>query len=289
MPLERISWSLVSSLDECARKTQYKYQLGLIPGGEEYAAAFGTAVHLGLGAYYKSGRSVAEAKRVFEQAWTPHEGKDSKEIRTFEKGYELLDAYDRLFLEEPWVFVGGEQTFAIEIPGVSQLFTGIIDAFGKHTEGEAQVAIQEFKTSSSPWNFVAYPNGQMISYAYAAKSLLQKEVKRVYATMFGVFKGSKGGQQRGKSKEDAPREVINREVIDLSAWDFEEWQRDVQEASALVRRYEEANYWPKHTRSCGGYGGCPYRAICMTPPSQREFIMETSYERKDWSPLNERS
>jgi hypothetical protein len=288
MPLERISWSLVSNLDECARKTQYKYQLGLIPGGEEYQAMFGTATHLALGAYYKSGRSVAEAKRVFRDAWEPSEGKDPHGIRTLEKGYELIEAYDRLFVEEPWTFLGGEQTFAIEIPGVSQLFTGIIDAFGNHVEGEAQVTIQEFKTSTTPWNFVAYPNGQMVSYAYAAKSLLQKEVKRVYATMFGVFKGSKGGQQRGKSKDDPPREVINREVIDLSAWDFEEWQRDVREASLLVRRYEEVEYWPKRTRSCGGYGGCPYRAICMTPPSQRAFIMETSYERKEWSPLNER-
>lgn len=288
MPLERISWSLVSSLHECARKTQYKYQLGLIPSGEEYKAIFGTALHLALGTYYKSGRNILQAKYAFRDAWKEQDGKDAQGIRTMEKGYELIEAYDRLFLEEPWVFVGGEQTFAIELPSVSQLFTGIIDAFGNHTEGEAQVAIQEYKTSSTPWNFVAYPNGQLVSYAYAAKSLLQKDVKRVYATMFGVFKGSKGGQQRGKSKEDPPREVINREIVDLSDWDFSEWHQDVIEASASVRRYEDREYWPKHTRSCGGYGGCPYRGLCMTPPSQREFIMETSYERKAWSPLNER-
>ena len=115
---------------------------------------------------------------------------------------ELIEARDRLFREEPWEWIAGEQLFSIDVPGVPIPYMGFIDGFGRDLEGQKKFSLMEEKTNTKPWLFNAHPNGQIIGYAYVARSLFEQDVRRVRVTMAGIYKSSEGGRLPPKKKGD---------------------------------------------------------------------------------------
>lgn len=283
--IEAVDSTILGTLDECPRKCQYRFEFGLVQLTPSVALEFGKAYHQGLGRYYETQRNKGYAIQAFMNNYPYHEG---EELRTTEKGIELLEAYDTLFKEEDWEYLGGEQQFVLELMGVRLPYVGFIDGFGQMTYGDEAFAIQEWKTTSSPWNFCAYPNGQIVGYCLGASTHFMRNVTKALVTVAGVFKSSKGGMMAAKKKGEPPRNVVNREIIDLSPWDFEEWQEDVEDKVNRLLVYEELRNWPKNTRSCQSYGGCPYKILCQAPENMREMLMETNYRVEVWEPLMER-
>ena len=290
--IEVVDSTILGTLDECPRKAQYQFQMGMKTRGEHRALDFGKAYHAGVGAWYKSGKNLNLAVIGFNQEYTSCITEDfpDKEVRTHEKGQELLCARDRLFKSEEWEIQGDpEQQFVLDIPGCPMRYAGFIDAFGRETKGEMQYVVQEEKTSTSPWIFCPHPNAQITGYIYAARSLFKQDIRRAYLTMAGIYKSSIDGRVKGKKKDDPLREVVNREIIDLDPWDLEEWVDDVRVKMLSIKIYQAGwIWWPKNTRSCGNYGGCPYQPICLAPPNMREAFLESNFEQEFWSPLDER-
>ena len=295
--IEVVDSTILGTLDECPRKCQYCFQMGKRTRGEHRALDFGKAYHAGTAAWYKSGKNDEEMLKAFNAEYSIYaadaesqgeDGEDSKEIRTYSKGHELLLARSRQFRDEEWEWLGGEQQFVLDLPGCPLRYAGFVDAFGRETKGERQYVVQEEKTSTSPWIFCSNPNAQITGYVYAAKVLFKEDIRRAYLTMAGIYKPSVEGRVRGKKKTDPLREVVNREIVDLNLWDLEEWRWEVGEKCYELIRYEALKWWPKRTRSCGNYGGCAFQPICQAPPNMREEFLDAGFEENFWSPLDER-
>jgi len=65
----------------------------------------------------------------------------------------------------------------------------------------------------------------------------------------------------------------------------EEWFRDTKFYLALAIKFAEQGYWPMNDKSCGNYGGCPFREICARPASTRELWFLQSTKPRYWDPL----
>lgn len=286
--IEVVDSTILSTLDECPRKCQVQFQMGWRPKGGKKALDFGRIYHDAVHVYYKMGKDLLAALAVLEAIPNVETDEEDKDIRTRSKAEELVTARDRLFRNEDWEWIGGEQQFVIDIPGVPMRYAGFIDAFGKEITGNGQYVIQEEKTSKSPWYFCANPNAQVTGYIYAARTLFNQDIRRAHITMAGIYKSSIGGKVPAKRKADPPHEAINREIIDVNPWDLDEWVLDLGQKVEELVTYQKQDYWPKRTRACGAYGGCPYKPICLAPPRVREFFLESQFDQEFWSPLDER-
>jgi hypothetical protein len=292
--IEVVDSTILGTLDECPRKCQIRFQYGATPRTGNEALDFGRVYHDGVHTYYRSGRDLEKAVTALAVLPTlaeiagMREDDEKKEVRGREKAEELLRARTRLFHTEEWEWLGGEQQFIIELPGVPLRYAGFIDGFGRDTTGAKGFSIQEEKTSKSPWHFQIHPNAQVLGYIYAARTLFEQDVRRGYVTMAGIYVSSIDGRVPAKKKADPPREAVNRSFVDAQPWDLEEWLIDTRVKVNDLLSYQKADYWPKRTKSCGNYGGCPYRHICVAPPNVREFFLESQFDQIFWSPIDER-
>ena len=69
---------------------------------------------------------------------------------------------------------------------------------------------------------------------------------------------------------------------------LEEWYTDLGYYIKAAETYAEHHYYPRNDKSCGSYGGCPYRGICSKPPSQRPQWLEAQFAKRVWDPLQVR-
>ena len=69
---------------------------------------------------------------------------------------------------------------------------------------------------------------------------------------------------------------------------LEEWYRDLGWYLQTAESFARARYWPMNDKSCGNYGGCPYRGICNKAPQDREAWLRSDYRRRTWDPLQVR-
>ncbi len=269
------------------KKVPVPFHLPNRPRKPSLAAEFGKAYHAGVGAYYKEAHNLDAGLAAFEQSWAAFDGAEGEDLYTMAKGKELVTAYSERYRDESWKWQAGEQPFAIEVPGAPFLFLGIIDGVGRETGLTTDLSILELKSTKSPWDFCARPNGQVVGYPLALRTLYGEEVRRVRVTIAGVFKSSIGRYMAGKRKADPPKDVFTREIVDLNEWDFEEWVLDFKKKCFEIKMYEDEEYWPKQTRACSGWGGCAYAPLCVAPPNMREMFMEANYRIQEWSPLRE--
>ncbi len=131
--LEGVDWTILSSLDECPRKCQYRFIYQIVRRKPSLAAEFGKAYHAGVGAYYKEARNLDAGLAAFEQSWLPFDGAEGEDLYTMARGKELVTAYTERYKDETWKWHAGEQPFAIDVPGAPYLFLGIIDGVGEET------------------------------------------------------------------------------------------------------------------------------------------------------------
>lgn len=66
---------------------------------------------------------------------------------------------------------------------------------------------------------------------------------------------------------------------------LEEWYYDFGQYLAMAEMYAANGYWPMNEKSCGNYGGCPYRKICSLPPNARNEWLRADFTRRIWDPL----
>lgn len=66
---------------------------------------------------------------------------------------------------------------------------------------------------------------------------------------------------------------------------LEEWYKDLGWYLVQAEAYAKANYWPRNDKSCGSYGGCPFRPICAKPPESREEWLKAGFSKRVWNPL----
>jgi len=277
------SISGLTTAERCGRRYEMEYIYRLTPKEIGLSLAFGKAGHEGLGEYYRKGRDIEEGVDRFKLFWTPFERKDTSEILTQAKGEEILRAYHEQFgkvEDDEFEVVHIEYPFTVDLACSDLPFVGVIDLILRDRLGGELIPV-EWKFTKSSWGFVSRPNSQIVGYARATSVITKEKVERVIFHLNGIYKSSEKGLVSGKKKADMPRSIFKRDPIDLDPWDFQEWDLDVEETLENIRRWEMLGYYPKKTSSCGDFGGCPFIPICIAPPSQREFFMESNFGVKE--------
>jgi hypothetical protein len=278
-------------LKECPRK----YQLSMIEGWSARSAS----VHLTFGIQYHKALENYDVCRAnglnHDEAllWVVHflftathgweSDHSSKNRETlFRSVVWYLEAYaddvaKTLILSSGAPAVELSFRFATELeaaPGVPILLSGhmdrLVDFDGTHY-------VMDRKTTGSTlstYYFDQYnPDNQMSLYTYASKVVYGMPVAGVIIDAAQIAVGFTR---------------FERGITLRSGGQMHEWMDDFEIWIDSARRYADLGHWPMNEKSCGAYGGCPFRGICSKDPSVREIYLKTDFEKRYWNPLETR-
>ena len=65
----------------------------------------------------------------------------------------------------------------------------------------------------------------------------------------------------------------------------DEWYKDLGYYLSMAEMYAKREYWPCNDKSCGSFGGCPFRTVCSKPESLRPQYLNSMFTRRVWDPL----
>lgn len=298
----QIAWDSTSlgTLKECPRKYQYSIIEGWTPRKESVHLVFGQLYHKALETYdhvrsqggsYQDGLRAAlryclEATAVRDSAggWRPWNSDDQNKNRLtlcrtvvwyliqFEEDPALTvilangkPAVELSFRFEPgWTFATGE----------TAILCGHLDRLVSYND---QIWVLDRKTSKNTidQNFFDKfnPDNQMTLYTVASQVVYATPAKGVIID----------GAQIAVTFSRLLRGQTTRHKTEL-----EEWMVETKYWIAQAEGFAEAGFWPKNDKSCGNYGGCPYREICSKAPSVREQWLKNAYHKRVWDPLQVR-
>jgi hypothetical protein len=81
---------------------------------------------------------------------------------------------------------------------------------------------------------------------------------------------------------------FQRGVVPRHQSQIDEWYYDLGIWIAQLELYAANRYWPQNDKSCGQYGGCPFRKICSLPVGSRETWLKNDFHKRVWDPLQVR-
>lgn len=114
------------------------------------------------------------------------------------------------------------------------------------------------------------PDNQFTTYTFAAKALYGLNVKGL------IVDGAQVAVTFSR---------FLRGVVFFHDDQLEEWYGDLGYYLSQAQAFANANYWPMNRKSCGNYGGCPFRPICSKSNATRMEWLEKSYIQRVWDPL----
>lgn len=158
--------------------------------------------------------------------------------------------------------------------GESILLCGHLDRLAELNDKAFVLDRKTTKTTIGPSFFDKFtPDNQMSLYAIAGKIVYNIQIEGIIVD----------GAQIAQSFTRFLRGVVPRTESVL-----EEWYYDLGQYLALAETFAANNYWPMNDKSCGQYGGCPFRRICSLPESVRQQWLKADFHKRIWDPLQVR-
>jgi hypothetical protein len=117
------------------------------------------------------------------------------------------------------------------------------------------------------------PDNQFTTYTFAAKALYGTKIKGL------IVDGAQIAITFSR---------FLRGMVPIHNDQLEEWYGDLGYYLLQAQSFARAGYWPMNRKSCGNYGGCPFRPICSKSGSVRLEWLEKSYVERVWDPLQVR-
>lgn len=272
-------WSMLNSFAYCPHRHFREYVEGWTSTRPATSLSFGAGVHKGLQAICEG-----EEKFIgkFLDYFAPFDGLD--QIRTLEKGAEILTAFVEQKRNNGWETELCEVSFNFEvIPGFS--FCGRIDRLGRK---DGVRAVQDFKTSTQPWQFISNPNHQATGYLLGVKTVLDPKVEEFYFELIRVAKNSEKGYVtiRGRNGQESRTESIFQAIlVTRSQRQFEDFLKDIQGWAKQIQICLDSGWWPKNTENCNGkYGLCLFHPVCLAGEGG-ESVLEMMYKKERWNPI----
>ena len=240
------------------------------------AKYYGTAVHKGLGEWYRGDEKNDEkGLRAFGEEYAKwYDGKD--EGRTAENGYYILREYFNRFREDYLKTVEVEIKFVIEMGEV--MYSGIIDRLCEW-EGEGLV-IEDWKSTKWPGSgfVLSEPNNQFTGYLLGAREIIGKGIKTVFVTQIGTQ--IKNKTRKSKNNPEPEKEVtILRDPSIRSQEQFEEFRRELELTVGGIEWCRSREMWPKHTNWCPSFNGCEFILLCKAAKESVPYLVESLYRK----------
>jgi len=287
--------SKLETLKLCPRKYYYRYEKHLVPtdGKRDSALMFGGAIHRALDTLYRGtafdkvkcpvcqdgcfrckGNPISRISATFLVNYTD-DTEDPKEIRTVDRGLELLVGYLTKWRREPFRVLEVERPFELIFDPYGRPFKYIgridliIDMDGipmtmdhKTTTRFGMVFDAGFKLS-----------GQFTGYMRGGSRLIGREITSALANALRITTKIDDSSYARIYTYRAPHE-------------FDEWETEVQLAVDSIRKMQASGVWPKSAPfACGAYNRvCEYYALCIASEQTRVTLMESAYKRLPWEP-----
>lgn len=283
-------------LHRCPRYFFYRHELHLVTKHRSYAnpMQYGVALHKALeslhdgsafervtcpcpdmaGCNFCGGGTI---QKIFAQflLYYPFDPEDPKEMRTRQRGCQLLTEYVRKYknsLREMKV-IATEVAFVIHFGEFD--FIGRIDAILLNV-ARGKFFPRDFKTTSrfgAQFINQFHLGGQMTGYILAVEQILECEVEE--AEIDGL-------RTTTKIDEDSFLRVETSRTPE----EKELWKREVLHDWETIKQAREKNFWVRHTNSCWDYNRqCEYWGICMSAESEQKGMIEDNYEVEEWVPV----
>ena len=286
----------IGEFKTCPRKYQYSIMMGLIPAGEQVHLKFGILMHKAREGYDKARCTGAEHEEallaVVADAMTAtwegngpwnsgHSEKNRLSLLRAIVWY--LDHYGQNDNCKTLVLRNGapavELSFRFEsglrspLSGEEILLCGHLD---RAAELNGDVYILDLKTTTRALNpswFDGFtPDNQFSLYTLAGQVVLGQKVQSLIVD----------GIQVGATFVRFQRGLVHR-----SPEQIREWYNDLRTVVRTMANCAEDQYWPMNDKSCGNYGGCPYRRVCSMSPEARPGILQ-GFAKRLWNPLETR-
>jgi len=84
-----------------------------------------------------------------------------------------------------------------------------------------------------------------------------------------------------KTKYDTQQAITYRPTWQVDRW-YEQTIRDLRH---FIQMWETGLYDYNLDESCNGYGGCPFRRVCLSEPERAEIWLRQDFERRSWDPV----
>lgn len=304
LPNLQIAWDSTSLgyLKECPRKYYYMMVRGRQTRGESVHLTFGAHYHKALETYdharsaglpYEDAVDAAlrycleaTVERDASGGWRPWNSDDPNKNR-FTLARTVV-WYLLHFENDPLKTVqlsngkpAVELSFRYEVdfealPGQRFIFCGHIDRLVEEPETGA-VKVLDRKTSKNTIyaeSITHYkPDNQMGFYDFSAPIIWQAPVQGIKMDLAQVAVSFSRFLRGDIVRKDDERD---------------EWYRDALFQLQLAKEFARQGYWPMNDKSCGNYGGCPFRPICSKPNSTRELWFVQTTKARAWDPLKVR-
>ena len=266
------------------------------------ALGFGSALHIGLAAWYKTGDPVA-CLQAINAAWPDNMPID--DWRTKEKCIVTMAEYIKEYPTETWKIVGAPDNLVIEVPftldfgmylpctdceSASESLVGPPEDPACQNCGEmkepleyggiydmlvdfgGQLFVVDHKSTSvlGPSYFNQFnPNNQMTGYIWAASQLSGAKVTGAIINAIGVMK-------TGKTK-------FAREITSRSPEAIATWKRNVYVEACNIKEHERLGFFPQRTQACTMYGLCEYHSVhSLQHATEQVKRLEQDYVKESW-------
>ena len=318
-PFLQFAWDSTSlgDLKECPRKYYYSRVLGYSPKAESVHLKFGQLLHKGHEIYHHCRARECDHEEalyavvygLLELTWekTPDGGgrpwRSDDKIKNRQTLLRTIVWYlDKFNLDSPdplQTFILKNGKPAVELSfrfdfGLT-LYTGdpvlLCGHWDRAVSFGNELAISDIKSTKSALDdrfFKQFnPHNQFSLYRYAGKVIWGETINRliVDAAQIGVTFSAFLRQEILYSPEhleewaEGTREVIGR------AEGYAARALELKPLETPMNNPLSASAYPMNEKSCGNYGGCPFRELCSKAPSVRPKWLTALYSFSPWDPL----
>jgi PD-(D/E)XK nuclease superfamily len=293
---EWIDSSKAETFKLCPQKYAYRFEEHLVPidRKRDSPIMFGGAIHRALETLYRGsafipapcplgpcqrckGEPIPTMSAVFLAHYTD-DPDDPREIRTVDRGLDLLAQYLGKWRREPFDVLAVEVPFELEYQpsdwiGLTFKYIGRIDLV---VEQDGTLMTVDHKTTTRfgmVFDTSFKLSGQFTGYMKGASKLLNREVHIALANAMRITT---------KIDDSSFARIYTHRTPE----EFDRWEREVQHVMQQILTMRESGFWPRSAPyACGAFNRvCEYYSLCISSAQTRETLKQSAYERVVWEP-----
>jgi PD-(D/E)XK nuclease superfamily len=285
--------SKVETFHLCPQKYEYRYEEHLVPidRKRDNPLMFGGAIHRALESLYRGtgfdsvpcplgpcarceGQPIPNISAVFLSNYTD-DPNDPKEIRTVDRGLDLLAQYLMKWRREPFKVIAVEVPFELEwdLRVIKFKYIGRIDLIAEQDGIYMPVDHKTTTRFGMVFDSSFKLSGQFTGYMRATE---QRVGQPVYTALANALRVT-------TRIEDAS---FARIYTSRTPEEFDIWEENVRDAARQITEMRAARFWPRHAPfACGAYNRvCEYYPLCIASAQTREILKKSAYEVIPWEP-----
>lgn len=296
LPTLQLFWDSTSmgTYKECPRKYELTIKGGWVPRETNVHLTFGLHYHAALETYdYEKAKGAdhdaavrSAVRRALTDTWDFHLNRPWNSDDKYKNRYTLVRTviwYLEHFKEDSAktvILANGkpavELSFRFELPykaptNEQYWLCGHLDRIALVND---EPFILDRKTSKNSIEYDDFfdkfnPDNQMSTYDLAGKTVFGIETRGIIIDAAQVLvTGSRFRRGQTHRTPEQRREWLG---------DLEWWLEDAAKSAWQ-------NHWRMNDKSCGNYGGCPFRGICNKSPLARDSWLKGKFHERTWDP-----